>query len=1288
MSREKKDITAESILDKAIKFFLENRLFVIIILLALITWGVVVAPFDWDISLVPRYPVPVDAIPDISENQQIVFTRWEGRSPQDVEDQITYPVSVALLGIPGVKTIRSNSMFGFSTIYVIFDESVDFYWSRSRILEKLASFPSSTLPRGVEPVLGPDATALGQIFWYTLEGRDETGKPAEGWNLDELRSLQDWYIRYALASASGVSEVASVGGFVKEYQVDLNPDALRAADISISQVIDAIRNSNRDAGARSLEVNRVEYFIRGIGFAKNLTDLRDTVITTRDNVALYVKDVANVTEGPALRRGVLDKGGSEAVGGVVVARFGENPLDVIKNVKQKISEIAPGLPERELADGRISKVTIVPFYDRTGLIYETLGTLNKALTEEILVTIVVILLLVAHLRSSFLIAGLLPVAVLMSFIFMKIFGVDANIVALSGIAIAIGTMVDMGIVISENILRRGEEAAGRSWFSHIYDSTREVSGAVMTAVLTTIVSFLPVFTLTASEGKLFKPLAFTKTFALFSALIVSIVIIPPMALLLFKKRELSKNLMKVSYFILAIMGIFVLFSYSFVIGFLLLTLGIYGLFKERIPSNFPWKKEYIPVALVLIAVLIILASSWTPVGIENGVLLNFVFVALVIGLLILIFKFYLKRYERILARALENKRTVLAGSLLLVFFGLTVWLGFGRVFSWMPGFVERSRPFTALSHAFPGLGREFMPPLDEGSFLLMPTTMPHASIGEAYDVLRKQDIIIESIPEVEESVGKIGRVESALDPAPVSMIETVINYKSEFLKDENGNIILFDYEPDETDFFRDVAGTPLNAPDGKPYHVHGAFIRDENGNLIPDSAGRPFRLWRPALLVELNPGRQPWDGISSPDDIWDIIVKETRIPGTTSAPKLQPINGRVVMLQSGMRSPMGIKVKGPDLETIEMVGLQLEELLKKYPKVKADTVIAERIIGKPYLEIHILRRKAAKHGLRVEDIQKVIEYGIGGRKITTIIDGRERYPVRVRYKRELRGSIEAIGALPVRTEAGYTVPIREVAEIKYRRGPQSIKSEDTFLTSYVLFDKMPGESEVEVVESLREYLRGMEDSSQLNIPPGVSYSFAGTYENQVRSMNRLRLILPLSLVIIFLILYFKFRSALDSMIVFVGIIIAWAGGFILLWLYNQPWFLDFGLFGLNLRELLGVHPVNLSVAVWVGFLALFGIASDDGVVMMTYLTDQFKNGKKRSIKQVRSDVINGASKRIRPALMTSATTILALLPVLTSTGRGSDIMIAMAIPTFGGMFAALLATIVTPVFFSWVREKR
>jgi Cu(I)/Ag(I) efflux system membrane protein CusA/SilA len=1213
-------------LDKFIRFCLENKLVVGLFVLLVIVWGLMVTPFDWHFWDLPRAPIPVDAIPDIGENQQIVFTEWMGRSPQDVEDQITYPLTVSLLGIPGVKTIRSYSFFGFSSIYIIFEERIDFYWSRSRVLEKFNSLPAGSLPEGVQPALGPDATALGQIFWYTLEGRDPQGNPTGGWDLEELRTTQDWIVRYALLSAGGVSEVASVGGFVKEYQIDVDPDAMRACEVGLGDIFKAVKASNVDVGARTIEINKAEYVIRGLGFIKQLGDIEKTVVKVSDNVPIYIKDLAKVSLGPALRRGALDKGGAEVVGGVVVVRYGYNPLEAIKNVKAKIEEISPGLPKKTLPDGTVSQVTIVPFYDRTGLIYETLGTLNTALTEEILVTIIVVVVLILHLRSSLLISGLLPLAVLMCFIAMKVFGIDANIVALSGIAIAIGTMVDMGIVICENILRHLSEARpDDNKLEVVYQAAVEVGGAVLTAVSTTVVGFLPVFAMTGPEGKLFKPLAFTKTFALVASIIVALTVIPPAAHILFTAKIDFKKMKRyiiggVSIIAAVVAGI----ALAWWVGVLIGAIGLYHLLRERIPKQVNSWLSLISNVVVIIVVGIILTTHWLPLGPSKGLIRNLIFVALLIGGLLLFFKIFQRFYTRILWLCLIHKKTFLLIPVLLIVVGLLIWRG---------------------------LGKEFMPPLDEGSFLYMPTTMPHASIGECLDVLQKQDMAFTSIPEVESVVGKIGRVESPLDPAPISMVETVINYKSEYITDKDGRRVRFRYDKKK-----------------------GEFVHDQNGELIPDPHGLPFRQWR--------------DHIKSPDDIWDEIVKAGQIPGTTSAPKLQPIAARIVMLQSGMRAPMGVKVKGPDLDTIERVGLEIERFLKEVPNVEPSAVIADRIVGKPYIEIDIDREAIARYGVNIRNVQDVIEVAIGGRRITTTVEGRERYPVRIRYMRELRDQIETLGRILVPATDGTQIPLIQLARIRYVRGPQAIKSEDTFLAGYVLFDKKPGYAEVDVVEDCQRYLQEKIAAGEFVIPAGVSYTFAGSYENQVHAQKKLMIVVPLALFIIFMILYFQFKSVITSLLVFSGIIIAWAGGFLLIWLYAQLWFLDFSIFGVNMRELFQVHPINLSVAIWVGFLALFGIASDNGVIQSTYLNQVFEERKPASIQQIREATVIAAQRRVRPCLMTSATTILALIPVLTSTGRGSDIMVPMAIPSFGGMLIVLISIFVVPVLYCWVKETK
>jgi Cu(I)/Ag(I) efflux system membrane protein CusA/SilA len=1156
------DIGRGGFLSSVLQFCLNNRLVIMICVIGAMLAGVSMAPFDWEIEWLPRFPVAVDAIPDIGENQQIVFTDWPGRSPQDIEDQITYPLTTNLLGLAGVKTVRSTSMFGFSSIYVIFKDSVPFDLTRQKILERLNSLPEGALPDGVTPRLGPDATALGQVFWYTLEGRDAQKNPTGGWDLDELRSIQDWTVRFALQSAGGVAEVASVGGFVREYQIDVDPDAMIAAKVSLNDVFAAVMESNRDVGARTIEINHVEYLVRGLGFIKSVADIEQIVVKVTGNTPIRIQDIAKVALGPALRTGVLDKGGAEASGGVVVVRYGENPLAAIKNVKAKIAEIAPGLPKKTLPDGTVSQVAIVPFYDRTGLIYETLGTLNAAIYEQIIITAIVILLLLRNFRSSVIVSVMMPMATLITFVGMKLLGVDANIVALSGIAIAIGEISDMGIVFCENIVQHLERYPQKNRLKLVYDASHEVASAVMTAIATTVVSFLPVFAMTGAEGKLFKPLAYTKTLALTSSVLLAILVVPPLAYYLFRKGDFS-----------------------------------------LLPSA-DKKRRRGWLDYLLVAVLVVLLThDWMPIGPDYGLILNMLWVIVIVGLLIGSFILIIRFYDVMLDWCLRHKLLFLSLPTVMVISGFFVWAT---------------------------MGKEFMPSLDEGSFLYMPTTMPHASIAEATGQLSKIDAAIASIPEIDSAVGKIGRVESALDPAPISMFETVINYKPKYKTDKDGRLVL-------------------------------------------DDKGKVVRQWR--------------EGFESPRDLWKEIVRVASIPETTSAPLLQPIETRIVMLQTGMRAPMGIKVKGPSLEAIEKAGLELEKVLKQIPSVEPSAVIADRIVAQPYIELRIDRAAIARYGLRVDDVQNVIEIAIGGKPITTTVEGRQRYPVRVRYLRELRDQVEALTRILVPTmTGGAQIPLGQLVHIEYKPGPQMIKSEDTFLTGYVLFDRKAGIAEVDAVNECRRFIEQEIKEGNLILPAGVTYAFSGTWENQVHAQKTLAVVIPIVLAIIFLILYLQFESFGWSCVVFTTVLTAWSGGFVWMWFYRQGWFMDFSLFGISLRELFNIHPYNLSIAVWVGFLALFGVASDDGVLMMTYLKERFASQNPKTIEEIRRETIIGATRRVRPALMTSATTILALLPVLTSIGRGSDIMVPMAIPAFGGMTLSLVDLLIVPTIFCMVKE--
>ncbi len=1226
-------------LNKSIKFLIENKLVAVLMLILFIGWGTVHAPFNWDTGFLPRNPVAVDAIPDIGENQQIVFTKWNGRSPQDIEDQITYPLTTSLLGIPGVKTIRSSSMFGFSSIYIIFEEDIEFYWSRSRILEKLNSLPSGLLPDGVNPALGPDATGLGQIFWYTLEGRDEKGNVTGGWDLQELRSIQDYYVKYALSSASGVSEVASIGGYVQEYQVDVNPELMRQYNIGLHHVVKAVKESNKDIGAQTLEINKAEYLVRGLGYVKSISDIENAVVSSEDYTSVKIKDIGKVSLGPATRRGLLDKEGAEVVGAVVVARYGANPMEVINNVKEKINELSAGLPSKVLSDGRTSQVTVVPFYDRTELIQETLGTLNEALTLEILITILVIIIMVFNLRASVLISGLLPVAVLMVFIAMKLFGVDANIVALSGIAIAIGTMVDVGVILSENIIRHLDEDDKKLPINTVvYNATVEVSGAIVTAVMTTIISFIPVFSMIGAEGKLFRPLAFTKTFALTASLIVALFLIPPFAAFLFRRKKIKKSFNSALIGVLILLGLAAIL-YGYWLGLILIAFGVSGLLKlqEKVTEK---QANLLNIIISALAIVFLLAEYWRPLGVDKSIFWNLIFVSIICFGLLGIFTLFRSYYTRILRWCLENK---------LLFLSLPTLIVIGGFF------------------IMKNTGKEFMPSLNEGSFLLMPTSMPHSGIEENKRVLQQLDMAVASIPEIETVVGKAGRTESALDPAPLSMYENIIQYKSEYMLNENGERQR--YKVNDDGLFELKDGRFIVNPNTTENVTLSAVKRSQ---LISDDDGEFYRNWRPE--------------IKSPDDIWNEIVKVTKLPGVTSAPKLQPIETRLVMLQTGMRAPMGIKVKGQDLKQIEAFGVQLENILKQAEGVKQEAVFADRIVGKPYLLIDIDREKIARYGISIKDVQDVLKVAVGGMVLTQTVEGRERYGVRVRYPRELRANPTDLKQIYIPVEKGSPVPLSELATIRYEQGPQVIKSEDTFLVGYVLFDKLDGFAEVNVVENAQALIQQKIDSGELVVPKGINYKFTGTYENQLRAEETLSVVVPLALLIIFLILYFQFRSVATSFMVFTGIAVAFAGGFIMIWLYGQDWFLNFNFFGENLRDLFQMHPINLSVAVWVGFIALFGIATDDGVVMATYLTQTFDRNSPENKKEIRASIVEAGEKRIRPCLMTTATTILALLPILTSTGRGSDIMIPMAIPSFGGMLIALITLFVVPVLYSWKQE--
>jgi Cu(I)/Ag(I) efflux system membrane protein CusA/SilA len=1154
-----------------IRWCLNNTFLVIIAMLALIGGG-------W----YALKNTPVDAIPDIGEKQVIVFADWPGRSPQDVDDQVTYPLTIALEGTPGVKVIRSASGFGFSMVFVIFHDKVDYYWARSRVLERM-NVARSRLPAGVEPVLGPDATALGQVFWYTVEG--------EGFDLGELRSIQDWYVRYQLNAVEGVSEVASIGGHVKQYQIDVDPVKLRAHHVNLPEVVEAVRKSNIDVGAKVIEINEVEFFIRGVGFIKKPADLENVVIRAESGTPLYVKSVATVSVGPEFRRGALDKEGTEAVGGVVVMRYAENPLQVIERVKAKIAEIAPGLPEKALPDGRTSKVKIVSFYDRTGIIHETMDTLREALSEEAIAAAIVVMFFLLHLRSSLAILATLPLSVGISFLVMYAIGVDSNIMSLAGLAIAIGDVADMGLIMTENIYRHiAKNDGSKSYYQCVEEGAFEVGGAIVTAVSNTIVSFLPVFALTDQEGKLFKPLAYTKTFAITASAILAITVVPLLSYHLLKPVQWSKRR---SLGVAAVVAVMMMLVSGFAFHEFF--------FGPATPLSRGWLLAAAAGFGAGLAVYRISRERLLPL--EQNVVSRGI----------------LRVYVPMLRWVLANKKSFLSLPAMIVFLGLCIWLGWGRVT--YPVEIGLARAgvdvnswgfWSSMKHRLPGLGREFMPPLDEGSLLYMPSIMPAGSLSSALDVISLQDRAIRSVPEVESVVGKLGRAESALDPAPIGMIETVIMLKPR--------------------------GQWRRVGEQRFYSGWLAWLQPPFRYFWPDE--------RPMTKKEL----------------LDELRQITDIPGVLPT-WLQPIQTRIVMLQSGFRAMMGVKIFGSDLREIEKIGLQMEEILRQVPG--ATDVVADRITGKPYVQFEIDREKIARYGVNIRDVQDVIEIAIGGENLTTSVEGRERYPIRVRYPRELRDNLEDLERILVPAANGAHIPITQVAKLRYTIGPQEIKSENTLLVGYVTMNTRDRD-EVSVVEDADKLLQAKIAGGELRIPQGYYYKWAGQFESQVRSTKRLAILIPLCLLVDFILLYMGFSRWWVALLCFSAIIVSASGGFLMLLFYG----------------------FNLSVAVWVGFIALFGVAEDDSVVISTYLGQLFEQRVPKTVEEVRDIVVEAGMKRIRPCLMTTATTVIGLIPVFLAEGRGSDVMQPMAIPSVGGMAIQLITLFIVPCVYCWVEEAR
>ena len=1033
-------------IEKIIEYSAKNRIIILMLFALIIAWGI------WSV-----YKTPVDAIPDLSDNQVIVFTDYMGRSPQVVEDQVTYPLAVNLQGLPKVRAVRASSAFGFSMIYVIFEDDADIYWARTRVLERL-NYAASLLPPGVVPTLGPDGTGVGHVFWYTLEGK--------GYDLEQLRTLQDWFVRYQLNTVPGVAEVASIGGFVREYQIDLDPNRLFSYNVTVGQVMDAVKRSNNDVGGRLIEQADAEFLIRGKGYIKSTKDLEDIVVgADMRGTPVYVKNLGTVQLGGAIRRGMLDMNGEgEAVGGIVVMRYGENAKDVIDRVKEKIVSLEKGLPPG---------VKIMISYDRSDLIERAITTLKHALIEESIVVSIIILVFLLHFQSALVIVITLPIAVLFSFITMKLMGVSSNIMSLGGIAIAIGVLVDAGVIMVENCYRHlsempPEERAEKR-LDVIITSAKQVGRAIFFSLAIIVLSFVPVFLLEGQEGKLFHPLAFTKTFSMMGSALIAITLVPVL---------------------------------------------MYYFMRGKMPPE-----------------------SANPVS-----------------------TFFIKLYSPVIRWVLKWKKTTILLNVIALLIAIPMFLS---------------------------IGSEFMPPLDEGSLLYMPVTLPNVSINEAKRLIQVQDTIIKSVPEVEHVLGKVGRAETSTDPAPVSMFESII-----ILKDKDK--------------------------------------------------------WRP--------------GLTKADIVSELDAKLQQI-GVRNG-WTQPIINRINMLSTGVRTDLGVKIFGNDLNVLKDLAVQAEAILKPIPG--AADVVAERVTGGNYLDIDIDREAAARYGVKVGDIQDVISTALGGEVLSTSVDGRNRFPIRLRYMRDYRDSIPAIERILISGmsgEAPVQVPLSLVTKLKVTTGAPEINSEGGLLRS-IVFLNVRGRDMGGFVGEAKTVLE-----KQLKLPPGYYVAWSGQWENQVRAKARLQLLVPAGILIIFILLYFTFHSALEASMVMLSVPFALVGG-------------------VYLVKLLGY---NLSVAVWVGFIALYGIAVETGVVMVIYLHEALDkkliNGPCTE-QDIYDATFEGAVLRLRPKLMTVAVALIGLIPIMWSTGTGADVMKPIAAPMIGGMISsAVHVLIMTPVIFVMMKKR-
>ena len=1066
-------------INRLIEWSLRNRFLVICGVLFVIGWGIR--------SL---YRTPVDAIPDLSENQVIVFADWPGRSPQEVEDQVTYPLSVNLQGLTGVKTVRASSMFGFSFITVIFDENINNYFARSRVLERL-NYLGDNLPAGVVPKLGPDATGLGWVYQYYL-AVDPTKSPKGGYDLSQLRALQDWFIRYQLNALPGVADVGSIGGFVRQYQIEVSPMRMRTLQVSLQDVLEAVEQSNLNVGGKVIEESGMEFVVRGLGLVESVKDLENIVLKESGGTPIYLRDVATIQLGGDFRRGALDVDGKEVVGGVVVMRNGENGLAVIRHVKEKIGQIAPSLPPG---------VSIKPFYDRSALIERTIATLKTALTQEIILVALAHIVFLWHFRSILIVTLPLPISILISFILMRQFGITSNIMSLSGIAIAIGELVDAGIVITENVIRhceRLEEKKGGARLSPAetwevtLEAAKQVGRPIFFAMLIIIFAFVPVFTLVGEEGKLFHPLAFTKAFAMMGGTLLAVTMVPALC--------------------------------SFLV-------------------RGPFRPE---------------ERNWT-------------------------MKRLLQIYNPALDWALLHRRIVLCVAVGLL--GTAAVLAFG-----LPHPIVRaleSWQWHRAAKVARGMGSEFMPTLNEGSLLFMPVLLPSTSLTEIKRLISWQDQVMKQVPEVQSAAGKLGRSETATDPAPVEMIETTIELK-------------------------------------------------------------PESLWRPGMTQEKL--------------IAELTEKLSQAPGYVPG-FLHPIEGRILMLSTGIRAQIGVKIFGDNLDALQKKAFEVEKVIREIPG--AAGVAPSRLQGKPYIQIEVDRVAMARYGLRAKTVLDVVETGLGGKNVTTTIEGRQRFPIQVRYQRDERDEIERLGDVLVFTPAGKAIPLGQVAKITRVIGPSEIASENGRLRVFVQAN-VQGRDLGGFVKEARERI-----AREINLEQGMTLEWSGQYENQLRAQRTLRVIVPTVFGIIFMLLYVVYRSAKEAAHVILAVPFALSGG-------------------VFLQYLLGY---NFSVAVWVGYIALFSIAIETGIVMVVYLQESLeKKRAERGAAFTHEDLIqavkDGATLRLRPKVMTVATTLFALLPIMWSAGAGSEVMRPLAAPVMGGMISSLIhILIVTPVLFAWLRER-